>query len=93
MHLDYSEKGKFKISINDYMDKIINEFPEVIKRTASTPAVDYLLQIRDETEASKLDEERANAFHCIFALLVFFNGQARLDVQTTVPFLTTCFKN
>ena len=49
--------------MKEYIDKIIDEFPGVIERTASTPAVDYLFQIRDETEASKLDKDRASSFH------------------------------
>ena len=31
---------KLEILMNDYLDKIINEFTEVIDRTASTPAAD-----------------------------------------------------
>ena len=42
--------------MKEYIDKIIDEFLEVIERTTSTLTADYLFQIRDETEASKLDE-------------------------------------
>ena len=73
MCLDYSEKGKLTISIKEYRDNIINEFLEVIERTALTPAAYYLFQIRDEIEASKLDEESAISFHYAVAQLLFLN--------------------
>ena len=88
--LDYLKK--LKISVKDYKDKIINELPEVIKRTASTPAVDYLFQIKDKTEASKLDKERAITFHHMVAQLFFLIGQGTLDFQTAIAFLITCVK-
>ena len=46
----------------------------MIERTALTPAADYLFQIRDETEASKLDEERVIAFPHVVAQLNFLGG-------------------
>ena len=58
----------------------------MIERTASTPASDYLFQIRDETEASKLDGERAISFHHAVAQLPFLSGQARNDIQTGLHF-------
>ena len=86
MCLDYSEKSKLKISMKEYIDKIIDEFPKVIDQTASTPAADYLFQIRDDTEASKLNEGRAIHFHHSIAQLLFLSGQARQDIETAVAF-------
>ena len=91
--LELFKKGKLKITMKEYIDKIIDELSEMIERTASTPPANYLFQIRDETEASKLDEERAIVFHHIFTQLLFISGQARQHTQTGVAFLTTCIKN
>ena len=42
MMLDYKEKGKLKVSIVEYMDKVLWDSPEEIHRMASMPAVNYL---------------------------------------------------
>ena len=54
--------------------------------------VDYLFNIRDETEARALEEERALAFHHTVAQLLFMSSRARRDIQTAVAFLTTRVK-
>ena len=50
---DYLDKGTLTILMKHYIDNIIDEFPEVIERTASSLVVDSLFQIRDNSEASK----------------------------------------
>ena len=62
MCLDCSERGKLKVSIKEYIDKIIEGSPEIIDKTAMTPAADYLFKIVDEEE-KKLYEERSIAFN------------------------------
>ena len=43
--LDYSEKGKFKLSMVKYLQKIITEFSELIGADATSPSQDHLFQI------------------------------------------------
>ena len=40
--LDYSTKGEVCIDMQEYVKKMIEEFPEDIKKTAATPASDFL---------------------------------------------------
>eukprot|EP00957_Ditylum_brightwellii_P032859 2491532-Ditylum_brightwellii.AAC.1 len=42
MNLDFSEKGKVKISMVPFLKKAIEEFPEAITGTAATPAAAHL---------------------------------------------------
>jgi len=56
---------------------VIDEFPEVIKGRAVTPAHDKLFVIRDDKEARKLSEEQALAFHHTVAQLLFMATRAR----------------
>lgn len=90
MDLDYSEKGKCKISMAGYTKEIIDSFPEAIQGTSATPAADHLFQTRDT--GRKLPEEQAAAFHRTTAQLLFLSGRARRDIQTAVAFLTTRVK-
>jgi hypothetical protein len=92
MDLDYSEKGKVKVSMIKYVKKIIHGFREVIEKTSASPASDHLFQVRDEAEAKLLPEEQADAFHTTVAQLLFLPARARRDIQTAVAFLTTRVK-
>ncbi len=89
MMIDYSLDGKVQISMIKFIKKIFELFPEVIASTAATPASDRLFHIRDEVEAKFLEEERADKFHSIVAMLLFLCMRARRDIQTAVSFLTT----
>jgi hypothetical protein len=42
MTFDFSHKGKVVISMVDYMERIVDEFPHGIDKTATTPAADDL---------------------------------------------------
>ncbi len=46
--LDYSEKGKLKVSMIPYLCGGLEGFSENIGTTYATPAVDHLFQIRDK---------------------------------------------
>ena len=76
-----------------YLKNIINEFPELIKGRAATPAHGKLFVIRDDKEARKLNEEQALAFHHTVAQLLFMATRVRRDIQTAVAFLTTRVKS
>ena len=47
MDLDYSEEGVFKVSMVPYIDKIHEDFPEAIEKSAPTPHTDYLFKVRE----------------------------------------------
>ena len=93
MDLDYSLSGKVRVSMIKYVEKVFNDFPEVIKKSSSTPAADHLFNIRDPEETEKLgkwlSEEQAQHFHHAVAQLLFLSVRARRDIQTAVSFLTT----
>ena len=76
-----------------YLNNAIEDFPEIIRRRAATPAHDKLFEIRDDEEAKKLNEEQALAFHHTVAQLLFMATRARQDIQTAVAFLTTRVKS
>jgi hypothetical protein len=87
MEFDYSCIGEVKISMQKYITKIIEEFPEEITSTSATPAADYLFVVRED--GRKLNEEQATAFHHTVYQLLFAANRARRDIQTAVSFLTT----
>ena len=82
MDLDYSEKSKgiVKVSMINYVEKILQDFPEEINSTSS-PAADHLFQVREELKAKTLPEEQAEQYHHSVAQLLFLSTRARKDIQ------------
>jgi hypothetical protein len=93
MDFDYSEKGKVKVRMIPYLQNILDDFPEEIIGTKTTPAANYLFKVRDVSQTTKLPEEQAAAFHRTTAKLVFVQARARRDIQTPTAFLTTRVKS
>ena len=61
MTIDYSEKGKVKFTMYDYLETIIDEAPNDMDGSAIKPAANDLFQVDEECE--KLDSETADLFH------------------------------
>ena len=74
----------------DYLQNVIQEFPEEITGVCATPANDYLFKVRED--GRKLSKELAEAFHHTVYQLLFAANRARRDIQTAVSFLTTRVK-
>jgi hypothetical protein len=90
MKLDFRKRGKVRVSMIEYLEEIIDEFPEAVEATVSSPAADHLFKINEE--CTPLDEEMARSFHTMTAKLLFLCKRARQDIQTAVAFLTTRVK-
>ena len=89
MDTDWSQDGTPIISIIKYLQKTIDDFPEVIRSTSSMYATEYLFRVRDEKERKLLPGEQAQQFHHIVAQLLFLCMRSHPDIQPLVAFLTT----
>jgi hypothetical protein len=85
--LDYSENGVVKIDMRDYVNKMLGKMPEDMDGTATSPAGQYLFQIKDGIE--ELDKEASEFFHAAVAKLLFLCKRGRPDIQTAITFLCT----
>ena len=72
----------------DYIDNMLNDLPEDMCGTVTSPAADHLFTINDT--GKKLNCEQSEMFHHNVAKLLFLCKWARPDIQTAVAFLTTC---
>ena len=90
MLLDYTCKGKVKIDMREYIEKISEDFPKGYDGTATTPAASYLFEVNQHCK--KLTNKQRDEFHHIVAQLLFLCKQARPDIQTVVAILTTRVK-
>ncbi len=89
MTLDFSDPGKVKIIMDDYLRKLFAELPDdgYYDGIASTPAGPRLFDVRDN--APLLNKVQADFFHSTVARLLFLSMRARPDILTTISFLTT----
>lgn len=87
MTLDFSHKGKVRISMDDYIDRMVDEAPAEFDGVAPTPAAKHLFVVSDE--APNLDKDQAAKFHHIVAKALFLCKRSRPDIQLAVGFLCT----
>lgn len=91
MRIDYSEPGKVKITMIDYIEKMLDELPPDMDGEAVTPACNHLFEVnQDDPEA--LDSKTSEFYHHNTAMLLFLCKRARPDIQPAVAFLTTRVK-
>jgi hypothetical protein len=87
MTIDYSEKGKVKFTMIDYIKGMLDELPGDMEGTVTTPASSHLFDVNDDAE--KLPDAMSEMFHHNTAKLLFLCKRARPDVQPAVAFLCT----
>jgi hypothetical protein len=87
MTIDFSEDGKVKITMVNYIKEMLEELPADMAGESATPAANHLFTIRGEPV--HLSAASSDMFHTNTAKLLFVSKRARPDIQTTVAFLTT----
>ena len=86
MDLDFSHDGEVWVTMVNYVQQIIDDFPEEIIQSPYSPAALHLFTVRDDAE--KLDKKEREAFHHAVAQLLFLSARARKDLQPATAFLT-----
>ena len=72
VELDFDrDPGTMIIFIINYLQTILDEFPEVLRSTKACPAGDHLFKIRPDEERELLGKEMAKQFHRTTAQLLF----------------------
>ena len=88
MNFDFSEKGKVKIDMIDYVKAMLDEFPVELKDddTAPTPAPENLFA---PSEGEDLDKSMAETYHTFTAKGLHACKRARPDTQPAIAGLCT----
>ena len=91
MRMDFSKKGKVIFSMQEYIDRLVNETPdELLKGPCGTPAANHLFQVNDN--APLLDEHASKIYHHLTATILYLAKKTRPDIQVAVSFLSTRVK-
>jgi hypothetical protein len=91
MTFDYQEDGVVKVTMIDYINKMLEDLPADMDGSAPSPAENHLFQV-NMTNPKKLGKETGDMFHQNVTKLLFLCKQARPDLQTAVAFLCTRVK-
>ena len=91
MTFDFSDPGKVKIDMIDYMNAMVDDFSMDFKEGDVTPnpAGDDLFA---EGTGNKLDKQQAQEYHTFVAKGLFASKRARPDIQPTIAVLCTRVK-
>lgn len=90
MDLDFSNEGKVEVTMIEYLNETLEDFPEEIVGTGSTPVSLFLFTVNESAE--KLNKKDAKVFHTTVAKLLFVTKKARGDTITAISFLSTRVK-
>ena len=88
MTLDFTQKGKVKIRMDDYVQRMLEEFPVKFGEDdiQETPAGNNLLE---KGKGKELEKEKHEVFHSFVAKSLFVSKRARLDIAPTVAILAS----
>jgi Reverse transcriptase (RNA-dependent DNA polymerase) len=89
MILDYSTPRKLKLDMKDYIEKMIEEFPETLKES-NYPWNENLF--KEDEKAIRLSKERSEMFHKIVAKGLFASKRGRPDILPAITYLCTKVK-
>ena len=88
MKIDFSQDGKVIFSMEDYIEALLAEMPDDLKKgSATTLAANHLFTVHPQ--GVKLNEKKAENYHHLTAKLLYLCKRVRPDLQTAVSFLTT----
>jgi len=87
MSIEYTTRGKVKISMYKYIKKMLDELPLDMSGISITPAALHLFNTDDSAEI--LCEEKAQLFHHLVAKLLYLSCRSRQVIQMAVAFLCT----
>jgi hypothetical protein len=70
MKIDYSDRGKVKITMNEYIDDMLNKLPHGMDGVAASPASNHLFRTNNK-DPTLLSAEEGEMFHHNVAKLLF----------------------
>ena len=71
MWIYYSILREVRISMEEYLRGLLDDFPEELIETPETPASSNIFNVRDNNEQELLDKTRSQALHHAVAQLLF----------------------
>jgi hypothetical protein len=87
MNIDFSIKGEVRITMYDYVEKLIRQLPSDMIGTKKTTAAEYLF--RTDATGVLLNAADKEKFHNLTAKTLWLSQRGRPDLQLAAGFLCT----
>ena len=86
MTLDFRTKGEVKISMEHYIDMMLQDAPDEMKGTATTPAASHLFKVNSK-DPQYLGAEKKKIFVHLVMQGLYLSQRGRPDIRTAIAFL------
>ena len=90
MKFVFNDNGGVMIDMKDYVQDMVNEYPDELHGKSKTPANEKLFKVNENSK--KLDTKKAETFHTMVAKGLFLSKRSRPDIQIAIAFLCTRVK-
>ena len=91
MTLDFSERGKVVVKMDDYVRTMLNDAPSSMDGKAATPAAAHLFKI-NTVDPKPLDQARKDLFVHLVMQGLYLSQRGRPDIRTAISFLCSRLK-
>ena len=86
MTLDFRTKGEVKINMEHYIDMMLQDAPDEMKGTATTPAAPHLFKVNNK-DPQYLGTEKKKIFVHLVMQGLYLSQRGRPDIRTAIAFL------
>ena len=86
MTLDFSQKGKVVVKMDDYVKTMLNDAPSSMDGKAATPAAAHLFKV-NTVDPKPLDQARKDLFVHLVMQGLYLSQRGRPDIRTAISFL------
>ena len=86
MTLDFHTKGEVQINMEHYIDMMLQDAPEEMKGTATTPAAPHLFKVNNK-DPQLLGPEKKKIFVHLVMQGLYLSQRGRPDIRTAIAFL------
>ena len=87
MKLDYSNKGKLKVDMKEYVKEMIKDYPSKTRENIECPWSTKLFNVNDNSKS--LNNDYKELFHTFVMKCMFLGKRARPDILMGISFLST----
>ena len=91
MTLDFREKGRVIVKMEDYVRTMLNDAPPSMDGKAATPAAAHLFKV-NTVNPKLLDQERKDVFVHLVMQGLYLSQRGRPDIRTAISFLCSRLK-
>ena len=89
MDMDWSQDRTMIVSMINYLQKMIDDFPDMICSTSNNYVAEYLFMVRENKDRKLLPEDQEKHLHHTVAQLLFMCMLYLPDIQPLIAFLAT----